>query len=85
MNDAVEILERSRIELRQSLKLMAGLCVDALAGGTDNELRPVLGMARTMTQLIERHLDKVRRINEAVGQAPAEVVQFPAPDEPEVR
>ena len=77
MNDAVEILAASRAALRQDMKLAVGLIVEALVGGTDNELRPVLSQCHTVTALIERHLEKVGKVNAAVGQSSTEVVPFP--------
>lgn len=77
MNDAAEVLDHSRNEVRKGLSRNATLCVEALAGGTDNELRPVLEHLHALSAEIEAHLDKVRRVNEAVGQSPSPVAKFP--------
>ena len=78
MNDAASIQARSRGEIRQHLKRLAGLCLEALGTESDNELRPVEADCHVVAGLIARHLERARRINEAVAESPAPIVPFRA-------
>ena len=75
--DAMDILGQSRGDVRQRMRLLSGLILEALTGD-DAALSPVIQEAEALVAKGKKHLDLRRRLNEtAAGQA-APVVRFPA-------
>lgn len=69
-NDAAGIQARSMAEISCHLKRLGMLCFETVLARDDNALRAVLRDTAISTALIERHLDRSRRINEAVVAQP---------------
>lgn len=77
--NAMDILARGRAELRQHAKLLGAASYEAALDPEDiARLRTMREAAVQAVALVDRYLDRSRRVQEALGAAPAVVVPFPA-------
>lgn len=76
--NALDILARGRAELRQQAKLLGAAAYEAALDPEDiSRLRLMRDAATQAVALVDRYLDRSRRVQEALGAAPAVVVPFP--------
>ena len=73
--NALDILARSQSELRQHNKLLGVAAYEAAMEPADiSRLRIVRDAAVQVVALVDRYMDRSRRVQEALGAAPAAMV-----------